>query len=252
VNENLRRAFFRARLTEDDVAARLAVDPKTVRRWLEGRVPYPRNRWDLAQLLEIDEAELWPEIAAARATHPRPAEMAAVYPHRSSVSGDAWRTLFAAARREIAILAYSGLFLAEDPDIMNLLVTKARARVTVRIALGDPASRSVAERGRQEQIDEAMAAKIRNALVLYRPLRAISSVQFRLHSTVLYNSIYRSDDELLVNQHAYGVPAARAPVYHLRATDSGDMFQCYLTSFDRVWADAVPIESPDTATSRDV
>jgi hypothetical protein len=215
-------------------------------------MPYPKNRWDLAQLLEIDETDLWPEIAAARATRSRPDEMTAVYPHRASISGDSWRTLFATAHREIAILAYSGLFLAEDPAIMDLLVMKAQARVTIRIALGDPDSRSVAERGQQEQIDEAMAAKIRNALVLYRPLRAIDSVQFRQHSTVLYNSIYRSDDQLLVNQHAYGLPAARAPVYHLRATDSGDMFDCYLTSFERVWAEAVPIGHPDGAASRDV
>jgi hypothetical protein len=30
---------------------------------------------------------------------------------------------------------------------------------------------------------------------------------------VLCNSIYRADDQLLVNQHAYGTPAAQAPVY---------------------------------------
>ena len=60
MNDTLRRALFRARLTESDVAAQLTVDPKTVRRWLEGRLPYPRHRWDLANLLSIDETELWP------------------------------------------------------------------------------------------------------------------------------------------------------------------------------------------------
>ena len=38
MNEPLRRALLRARLREDDVASRLGVDPKTVRRWLNGRV----------------------------------------------------------------------------------------------------------------------------------------------------------------------------------------------------------------------
>ena len=41
MNESLRRALIHARLREADVAARLNVDPKTVRRWLDGRVPYP-------------------------------------------------------------------------------------------------------------------------------------------------------------------------------------------------------------------
>ncbi|MGH4015940.1 MAG: hypothetical protein ACRDSL_18870 [Pseudonocardiaceae bacterium] len=33
-------------------------------------------------------------------------------------------------------------------------------------------------------------------------------MQFRLHSTVLYNSIYRADDELLVNPHVHGAGGA--------------------------------------------
>ena len=62
MNETLRRALFRARLSEEDVASRLAVDPKTVRRWIEGRVPYPRHRWALAAMLQSNERDLWPGL----------------------------------------------------------------------------------------------------------------------------------------------------------------------------------------------
>ncbi len=62
MNEPLRRALLRARLREVDVAARLGVDPKTVRRWLNGRVPYPHNRTAIAELVGADEADLWAEI----------------------------------------------------------------------------------------------------------------------------------------------------------------------------------------------
>ena len=79
MNESLRRALLRARLSEEDVAARLQVDPKTVRRWLEGRVPYPRHRWPLAAMLGLDEADLWPQLGASRS---RPQEIQAIYPHR--------------------------------------------------------------------------------------------------------------------------------------------------------------------------
>jgi hypothetical protein len=61
VNEPLRRALLCARLREDDLAAHLGVDPKTVRRWLNGRVPYPHNRAAIAELVGAGEADLWPD-----------------------------------------------------------------------------------------------------------------------------------------------------------------------------------------------
>ena len=93
----------------------------------------------------------------------------------------------------------------------------------MRIALGDPDGPNVAERGDEEGIGDAMAAKIRNALMLYRPLGAVENIEIRLHRTVLYNSIYRADDQLMVNQHTYGIPAAQAPVFCLSNTGTSEM-----------------------------
>ena len=151
--------------------------------------------------------------------------------------------LFGSAEREIAILAYSALFLAEDAGILRILADKGRAGVTVRIALGDPDGPNAAERGEEEGIGDAMPAKIRNALTLYRPLGTVENIEIRLHRTVLYNSIYRADDQLLVNQHTYGIPAAQAPVFCLCDTGGGEMAALYLDSFERVWASAVPISA---------
>lgn len=62
-----------------------------------------------------------------------------------------------------------------------------------------------------------------------------------LHRAVLYNSVYRADRQLLVNQHAYGIPAAQAPVLHLRdCASTADMGSAYLSSFEAVRADAPP------------
>ena len=89
-----------------------------------------------------------------------------------------------------------------------------------------------------------MTAKIRNALTLYRPLGAVENIEIRLHRTVLYNSIYRADDQLLVNQHAYGIPAAQAPIFCLSRTDSGTWRLCILIASSacgpvlRRWEDA--------------
>ena len=241
MNEPLRRALLRARLREDDVAARLGVDPKTVRRWLNGRLPYPHNRAAIADLVDADEADLWPDAGGLLATRTRPDELGTVYPHRWAVPHEAWIQLFESAEHEIDILAYSALFLAEDAGILRILAGKGRAGVTVRIALGDPNGPNVAKRGEEEGIGDAMAAKIRNALTLYRPLVTVQNIEIRLQRTVLYNSIYRADDHLLVDQHTYGVPATQAPVFCLCDTHGDEMAALYLDSFERVWASSSPL-----------
>ena len=69
----------------------------------------------------------------------------------------------------------------------------------------------------------------------------MQKIEIRLHRTVLYNSIYRADDQLLVNQHTYGIPAAHAPVFCLCGTDGGEMTALYLDSFERIWASSISL-----------
>lgn len=240
MNELLRRFLLQAGLREDDVAARLGVDPKTVRRWLNGRVPYPHNRAAIADLLDAEESDLWPGASGTLTARMRPDELSTVYPHRSAVLREAWIRFFSSAEREIGILAYSALFLAEDREILRLLAEKGQAGVNIRIALGDPESSHDAQRG-GEDIGDATPAKIRKALTLYLSMAVPENVEIRLHQTVLYNSIYCADDQMFVNQHAYGVPVERTPVFCVCDTGSGEMTPLYRHSFERVWADAVPL-----------
>jgi hypothetical protein len=242
VNETLRRALLRARLSEDDVAARLQVDPKTVRRWLEGRVPYPRYRWVLTGLLDADEADLWPEVRAAIAARSRPAEIKAVYPNRHALPREAWLSLFGSAEREISVLACSGLFLAREPGVLDVLADRARDGVRVRICLRDSDGPVAAERGAGKGASDAAAAGIREALALFGQLHESAGVKIRLHRAVLYNSIYRADDQLLISQHAYGIPDERASVLHLRSAADSDLVATYLDAFERIWTDALPLE----------
>jgi hypothetical protein len=74
-------------------------------------------------------------------------------------------------------------------------------------------------------------------LTYYRPLG--DAVEIRLHDTPLYNSIYRFDDDMLVNVHVYGILAAYTPVLRLKRID-GAYFNTYLESFEQVWAAARP------------
>jgi hypothetical protein len=236
----LRRALAESRLREVDVAEALGVDPKTVQRWLAGRLPQPRHRWGLADLIQRHEYDLWPQLTRGIApTINR--EILATYTHRGAVPRELWRQLFTSGESEIGILVYAGLFLAEDIDLVRIMRQKAEEGVTIRILLGDPDSDQVALRGAEEGIAEAMAAKIRNVIVLYQLLLDLPTVEIRLHTTVLYNSIYRADDEMLVNPHVYGTAAAQAPVLHLQRHGDGELFGIYIDSFERVWMTARPL-----------
>lgn len=233
MNDALRRALADARLRDTDVATALGVDPKTVQRWLAGRVPHPRHRWAVADLVKLDEHELWPDLDGSAGHMCR--EIKASYPHRSAVPHEAWRQLFTNAEREIGILAYAALFLAEDVELTHLLADKARTGVTVRLLLADPNSPQVAERGVEEGIGAAVAARVQNAIALFRPLLDTDGVQARQHNTVLYNSIFRADDEMLINPQVHGIAAAYAPVLHLRQSEPLGMFATYTDNFERIW-----------------
>ncbi len=243
MNVVLKRALKDVNLRTVDVAVRLGVDPKTVERWIAGRRPHPRFRTALVALTGVAEERLWPpsgEPARIVRRGSSPHEVKAAYPHRGLVADTVWHDLFASAERQIDVLVYSGLFLAEDSNVQRLWTAKARAGVKIRLLLGDPDSPQVAQRGADERIGQDMAARVRNALVLLEPLTAVPGVEVRTHRTVLYNSIFRADDEMLVNPHIYGSPAFAAPVLHLRATDHASMFPTYADSFERVWTTARP------------
>jgi transcriptional regulator with XRE-family HTH domain len=241
-NERLRAAILENGLTAHTLASDLGVDVKTVERWVNGRVPYRRYRYAVSSRLGVDEGYLWPDaLTKDQVTAASASEVISVYPHRSEVPRDAWRRLFESADAEIGVLVYAGLFLAEDAGLHRIIRKKAKAGARVRFLVGDQLDPHIAQRGEQEGVGDAMSAKIRNALVLYRPLFEVEGIEFRMHRTVLYNSIYRADDQLFVNTHVYGVPAPHAPVWHLRKVAGGEFTSIYLESFERVWDTAVPL-----------
>ena len=111
--------------------------------------------------------------------------------------------------------------------------------------MGDFTSPIVLARGREEGYEDGetwIASRIRIALLHYQPLAAGPGTELRLHGTVLYNSIYRADGELLVNAHLYGTPASMAPVMHLRQIAGGTLVGTYLDSFERVWSESRPLD----------
>jgi len=226
----------------DAIATRASVDPKTVQRWLAGRTPHARHRWAIAALVHEDEAYLWPTATSnRRQAEASRAELVTLYPHRADVPASVWRTLFDQVSQDLAILVYAAVFLPEQQiDLVDLLRARASAGCRVRIALGDPNSPKLLERGSEEKFGLGIVSRAQLALKHYAPLRGCQGVEIRVHGTTLYNSIYRFDNDMLVNTHVWGMNAFGAPVLHLRRLVDGGVFDTYVQSFEAVWSTATP------------
>jgi hypothetical protein len=168
-------------------------------------------------------------------------EVVRVYPHRNDVEQEVWTRLLDSAEARIDVLVYAGMFLTENPGFVPAVRAKAAAGAQVRLLYGEPTSREIIRRSTDEGIGRtAIPAKIRNALALVQPLDGKPGVEIRCHGTPLYSSIYRYDDEMIVNTHVYGIPAPHAPAIHLRRLSVGDLFRTNAQSFDTVWETAKP------------
>jgi hypothetical protein len=240
-NDRLRDVLLGKGLTPEDVAAHLGVDPKTVERWITlGRTPYPRHRHAIAVMTGESETYLWPgALPSYRRTEVAQSEIVQVYPHRNSVTADLWDALLEKAATYVDILVYVGMFMTEKPDLLKTLRDKAENGARVRLLFGARDAPAVTQRSIDEGIGEhTIAAKIDHALAFFGALTRAPGIEIRTHATVLYNSIYRFDDQMIVNPHVYGKIAAHAPALHLRRLSAGDLFTTYEDSFTAVWEGA--------------
>lgn len=235
----------RAGVTTGDLADCAGVDAKTVERWIGlGRVPHRRHRWAAARRLGMDETYLWPALLTREGGRNHQAsrsELVELYPDRASVPRELWLRLLAEVHQHLDVLVFSGTFYAQtQPRVAAMLAGAAGRGTQVRLCFGDPTSDAVAIRDREEDLGGTLAAKIRSALTYYRALAGTEGCEIRLHPTTLYASLFRYDDEILVNPHAYGEAASANPTLHLRRLDGGSLADHYISSFQRVWDTAVP------------
>lgn len=186
---------------------------------------------------------LWPGLRQARAARAVSPELVALYDRRADVPVSRFTDLMAQARERIDVLVYAAVFLHEAyPRLNDLLRERVGEGCSVRIALGDPDSENVRQRGEEERFGHGIESRCRLALMHYRPLVGEPGVEIRTHGTTLYNSLYRVDDQLLVNAHVWGANAFAAPVWHLRRNGAGGIFDTYAQSFEAAWATAPPTQ----------
>ena len=261
-NERLRSAILEAGLSWAEFGEAVGVDPKTVERWItKDRVPHRAHRVKSSVVLGKADVFLWPTTESDPRSHAAAkAEFVDLYPSRGSVPSSTWVELLDSAQESIDLLGYAGSFLHDSvPSFAERLSKRAAQGVAVRLLFGDPASDAVALRGREEGIGELMAARCALTWTYFAPLlnggaavvgpgtsaasASAGGVEARQHGCTLYASLFRFDDTLLVNPHAYGAAAGHSPVLHLNHIPGGRLFTHYLESFDRTWEQAKPAGS---------
>jgi hypothetical protein len=105
--------------------------------------------------------------------------------------------------------------------------------------VGDEISPAVIQRAVEEGTTGGLEGRVQMMRRYLQDVGGTSGVQVRTHSTTLYNSIYRFDDQMLVNGHAFGALAGQSPVLHLHRTEGGVLWKHYATSVERIWELAV-------------
>jgi len=227
-------------------------------RWLSGELvglPYSDHclileamfpGWKVAQLFEVHQGgiEFVPEPPSASNVEAKVASSPAaenlqdlnrttVYPHRHAVPKELWGDLLDRATSDIEILVYVGMCLLDDRRIIEKLTRKAKSGARVRLLFGDMNSTAISRRSVEENIGKStITAKIRQAMSFFQPLAEVDGIDIRTHGTTLYNSIYRYDDDMIVNPHVYGFQAPHAPALHLHRVSTNDLFDTYAESFE--------------------
>lgn len=241
-NERLHDAIRHSGRRLADVADEVGTDPKTVERWVTtGRLPRPASRQKLAEVLAVPESVLWPGAPGAAYGA---SELVGIYTTRVELSPATVGSLLDSAERHIDVLAYAALWLWDSvPDFAGRVAEKASAGVNVRLCLGDPECDAVALRGQEEGVGDGMAGRCRLAATYASTVQRADAGAVRTTSATLYSSVFRFDDEVLVNTHFWGSPASDAPVLHLRRRDDRGMASNALRSFERVWESAQPLST---------
>lgn len=245
-NERLRAAMERRRTTVAELATAVEVDPKTVGRWLGGRVPHPRHRWRVSKILQEDEAFLWPGVQRRLGDMIPTSEVVAAYPFRSKVPTALWWDLITCSRRQIDLLGYTLYFLPlEHPRLVQTLEEKCADGCSVRAVIADPESPHVAGRDAEEDLALTLIVRIKTALKYFEPLFGRPGFEMRFQDLPLYNSVFRFDDNMFVTPHLYATPGAAAPLLHLRRLGEEGIFSRFAEHFDHVWATTIPLHARD-------
>jgi hypothetical protein len=212
--------------SSDDLAQIVEVDIRTVRRWLSGRTPYPRQRGKVACALDTTEHALWPEIMAAAPPRSQPTDLLAGYPSASDLAAPDWKTLMHATTDQIELLGQTLTPILATRGVAEMLATKASHGCDVRILVSDPRPHLA-------------------------PLLDQLRIEIRVLEVPTHHTIHRFDEQLLLTLHLLGQDAEQAPLLHLRRAASGGLFDRFAEHYNDLWEQHSQPIDPDLDIDHD-
>nr|WP_235013717.1 helix-turn-helix transcriptional regulator [Parafrankia sp. Ea1.12] len=253
-SERLRVAMAANGVEVESLARSVGVDPKTVQRWLKGRLPHPRHRWKASDALGCSEQDLWPEIAIANASGTAAtAEIMSAYARRADTPVQLWSRMLDRATTSIDLLGYAMLFFPEQhPDLPELLTDKCARGLQVRILLADPYCPEAAIRDDLEGLDGTLSGRIRSTVRHFEPLLDNPGVELRYHRLPLYNAVYRFDDQMLVTPYLYRLHGFQHPLLHLKRLGPAGIFESYAHQFEAIWTAPTTTQSPTADREQEI
>ncbi len=152
-----------------------------------------------------------------------------------------WVSLLLSATERIDIVGYAYPFILELlPDAADRIVGKCRNGAEIRLAFADPDCAHVAERDSLEQMAGTLPGRINNALNMLGPLSEVGGCAIRLHTTHLYNSIFRFDNQMIVTPYLVRARGYQHPALHLRRLSPHGIFSSYADQFEQIWESGTP------------
>jgi lambda repressor-like predicted transcriptional regulator len=241
-NDLLIAAIRESGLDLNEISAIAEVDPRTVQRWLGGRVPHPRYRQKLTAALHVTEADLWPDAVTLRHTSDLE-EIAGVWARADDHDATDWRALLRAAEQQVDLLGYSLHQILQARAVNKQLLAKARDGCQIRIAIADPDAEHVLVEDLAQRPAGRLTHQIRAAKEQLSSHLAEHGIQCRRHHVATSHTILRFDEHILLTVHLNATPGVHAPLLHLRRKRDYGIFDQLAKHFEDVWADARPIRA---------
>jgi transcriptional regulator with XRE-family HTH domain len=223
-------AFERAGMTREQFAEIIEVDPKTVQRWISGRVPYKRFRVVIARALDTAEHELWPDDV------PAPASEASPLPNGA---GDGEEVVRSWGTRQDPDAHDGSRLFADARDQVDILIPSAGLIGPTMV----PSFRAAADQGCRVRI---ILPSDGLALDGFAELADHPQVEIRVRDQFIGHAVFRADDILQFGIWLVGDEGSPF-VEVVRRRDHG-FFDSVTSHFDRFWDGTEPVaENPPPA-----
>ncbi|GAB2818950.1 XRE family transcriptional regulator [Streptomyces daliensis] len=238
MNQTLYGAMARRGVKPGELARKVGVDPKTVKRWLAdaSRAPHQVTRAAVAEALGVRAEVLWPKSLRETVKMGPDREIVSAYPYRNACPTSVWADLIASASQSITFAGYTNYFIwQEQPRLADRLKRKLHDGCRVRFLVGDPDSEVTRKREEVEGVPLTVGTRIRITLDALEKMRGVPGLEARFSDQHIALSVFAFDDQMLVTPHLSSLLGHDSPMLHLRRLGEDGLFDRFQGHVAALW-----------------